>query len=165
MQNRDHKLINLETFVNEKLRVTKGSGIPNLISFLESKDKKEFESKCKQLLEYLKNDSGLPMAELEVRKTGFKQLLREYENDHDTFLWVDYPDGFFYGTWDDTYCMTYSTVKNSVKNYTSSVIKGFKDLVFNNEEISKSGGVYIITENSELMKQIDYLIQKAEPYL
>ena len=57
--------------------------------------------------------------------------------------------------------MTYSTVKNSVKNYTSSVIEGFKDLVFNNEEISKSGGVYIITENSELMKQIDYLIQKA----
>ena len=61
--------------------------------------------------------------------------------------------------------MTYSTVKNSVKNYTSSVIKGFKDLVFDNEEISKSGGVYIITENSELMKQIDCLMQKAEPYL
>ena len=155
---------NLETFVNEKLRVTKGSGIPNLISFLESKTKKEFESKCKQLLEYLKNDSGLPMAELEVRKTGFKQLLREYENDHDTFLCVN-NRLMQYGTWDDTYCMTYSTVKNSVKNYTSSVIKGFKDLVFDNEEISKSGGVYIITENSELMKQIDYLIQKAELYL
>ena len=102
------------------------------------------------------------MAELEVRKTGFKQLLREYENDHDTFLWVNYPDAFFYGTWDDTYYMTYSTVKNSVKNYTSSVIKGFKDLVFDNEEISKSGGVYIITENSDLMKQIDYLIQQVE---
>ena len=165
MQNHGHKLINLETFVNEKLKVTKSSAVPDLISFLESKTKKEFEPKCEQLLEYLKNDSGLPTAELEVRKTGFKQLLREYENSNDIFLWVDYPDGFFYGTWDDTYCMTYSTVKNSVKNYTSNVIKGFKDLVFNNEEISKSGGVYIITENSELMKQIDYLIQKAEPYL
>lgn len=43
----------LETYVNEKLRVTKNAGIPNLISFLESKTKKEFESKCKQLLEYL----------------------------------------------------------------------------------------------------------------
>ena len=98
MQNRDHKLINLETFVNEKLKVTKSSTVPDLISFLESKTKKEFEPKCKQLLEYLKNDSNLPMAELEVRKTGFKQLLREYENGHDTFLWVTYPDGFFYGT-------------------------------------------------------------------
>lgn len=154
---------NLETFVNEKLRVAKSSFIPDLIALLESKTKKEFELKCKQLLKYLKNDSGLPMAELEVRKTGFKQLLREYENDHDTFLWVNYPDVFFYGTWDDTYCMTYSTVKNSVKNYTSSVIKGFKDLVFDNEEISKSGGVYIITENKELLEQIDYLIKNAEP--
>ena len=165
MQNRDHKLINLETFVNEKLKITKSSGVPDLISFLESKTKKEFEPKCKQLLEYLKNDSGLPMAELEVRETGFKQLLREYKNSNDTFLWVTYPDGFFYGTWDDAYCMTYSTIKKGVKNYTSSIIKGFKDLVFNNEEIYKSGGVYIITENKELMKQINYLTQKAEPYL
>ena len=61
--------------------------------------------------------------------------------------------------------MTYSTIKNGVKNYTSSIIKGFKDLVFDNEEISKSGGVYIITENSELMKQINYLMQNAESYL
>ena len=158
-------MIKLETYVNEKLRVTKNAGIPYLIALLESKDIKEYESKCEQLLEYLKNDSGLPMAELEVRKTGFKQLLREYENDHDTFLCVIYPNVFFYGTWDDTYCMTYSTVKNSVKNYTSSIIKGFKDLVFDNEEIYKSGGVYIITENSELMKQINYLMQNAEPYL
>ena len=155
----------LETYVNEKLRVTKNSAIPNLISFLESKTKKEFDSKCEQLLAYLKNDSNLPMAELEVRETGFKQLLREYENGHDTFLWVDYPDGFFYGTWGDAYCMTYSTVKNGVKNYTSSIIKGFKDLVFDNEEIYKSGGVYIITEDEELMKQINYLMQKAESYL
>ena len=155
----------LETYVNEKLRVTKGSGIPNLISFLGSKTKKEFDSNCEQLLEYLNKDSNLPMAELEVRKTGFKQLLREYENGHDTFLWVTYPDVFFYGTWDDAYCMTYSTIKNGVKNYTSSIIKGFKDLVFDNEEIYKSGGVYIITEDEELMKQINYLMQKAESYL
>ena len=163
MQNRDHKLINLETFVNEKLRVAKSSFIPDLIALLESKDRNEFNSRCKQLIEYLKNDSGLPMAELEVSKTGFKQLLREYENGHDTFLWVNYPDGFFYGTWDDAYCMTYSTIKNGVKNYTRSIIKGFKDLVFDNEEIYKSGGVYIISENKELVKQIDYLIQKVEP--
>ena len=155
----------LEIYVNEKLKVTKSSAVPDLISFLESKTKKEFEPKCERLLEYLKNDSGLPMAELEVRETGFKQLLREYKNSNDTFLWVTYPDGFFYGTWDDAYCMTYSTIKKGVKNYTSSIIKGFKDLVFNNEEIYKSGGVYIITENKELMKQINYLTQKAEPYL
>ena len=163
MQNHGNKLINLETFVNEKLKVTKSSAVPDLISFLESKTKKEFEPKCKQLLEYLKNDSNLPMAELEVRETGFKQLLREYENDHDTFLWVTYPDGFFYGTWNNTYAMVYSNIRNSIKNYSSSVIKGFKDLVFDNKEISESGGVYIITENNELMKQINYLMHKAEP--
>ena len=163
MQNRSHKLINLETFVNEKLKVTKSSAVPDLISFLESKTKKEFEPKCKQLLEYLKNDSNLPMAELEVRETGFKQLLREYENGHDTFLWVTYPDGFFYGTWNNTYAMVYSNIRNSIKNYSSSVIKGFKDLVFDNKEISESGGIYIISENKELMKQINYLMQKAEP--
>ena len=155
-------MINLETFVNEKLKVTKSSAVPDLISFLESKTKKEFEPKCKQLLEYLKNDSNLPMAELEVRETGFKQLLREYENDHDTFLWVTYPDGFFYGTWNNTYAMVYSNIRNSIKNYSSSVIKGFKDLVFDNKEISESGGIYIITENKELMKQINYLMRKAE---
>ena len=163
MQNHGNKLINLETFVNEKLKVTKSSAVPDLISFLESKTKKEFEPKCKQLLEYLKNDSNLPMAELEVRETGFKQLLREYENGHDTFLWVTYPDGFFYGTWNNTYAMVYSNIRNSIKNYSSSVIKGFKDLVFDNKEISESGGIYIITENKELMKQINYLMQKAEP--
>ena len=155
----------LETYVNEKLRVAKSSTVPDLISFLESKTKKEFEPKCKQLLEYLKNDSDLPMAELEVRKTGFKQLLREYENGHDTFLLVTYPDGFFYGTWDDVYGIIYSKLNPGVKNYTSSIIKGFKDLVLDNEEIYKSGGVYIITENKELMKQINYLMQKAESYL
>ena len=163
MQNHGNKLINLETFVNEKLKVTKSSAVPDLISFLESKTKKEFEPKCKQLLEYLKNDSNLPMAELEVRESGFKQLSRKYENDTDTFLWVTYPDGFFYGTWDAAYAITYSAVKNGVKNYTSSVIKGFKELVFDNKEISESGGIYIITENKELMKQINYLMQKAEP--
>ena len=153
----------LETYVNEKLRVTKGIATPSLIDLLEAKDESEFDSKCEQLLEYLKNDSNLPMAELEVRESGFKQLLRKYENDTDTFLWVTYPDGFFYGTWDTAYAITYSTVKNGVKNYTSSVIKGFKELVFDNKEISESGGIYIITENKELMKQINYLMQKAEP--
>ena len=70
----------LETYVNEKLRVTKGSGIPNLISFLESKTKKEFDSKCERLLEYLKNDSDLPIAELENWKNGIIRLSRKYEN-------------------------------------------------------------------------------------
>ena len=49
----------LETYVNEKLRVTKNAGIPYLIALLESKDIKEYESKCEQLLEYLNNYSEL----------------------------------------------------------------------------------------------------------
>ena len=155
-------MIKLETYVNEKLKVTKNSSVPDLIDLLESKDKEEFDSKCKQLLEYLKNDSNLPMAEVEYLKNGFSGLSRKYENTHDTFLKVSYPDGFFYGTWDYMYVMTYSEIKNSIKNYTSSVIKGFKKLVFDNAGISESEEVYIITKNKQLMEQIDILKKKAE---
>ena len=152
----------LETYVNEKLRVTKGSGIPNLISFLESKTKKEFESKCKQLLEYLKNDSDLPISELEDWKNDIIRLSRKYENTNDTFLWVNYPNEFFYGTWDDLYGIIYSKLKPGVINYTSHV-KGFKDVLLDDKDISASGGVFIITENEVLLEQIDYLIKNAEP--
>ena len=153
---------NLETYVNEKLRVTKGSDIPNLISFLKSKDKKEFDSKGEQLLEYLKNDSDLPIAELEDYKNGIIRISRKYENSNDTFLWVDYSSGVFYGTYDDAYGIIYSKLKPGVINYTSR-IKGFKDILFDDEDISRSEGVFIITENEVLMKQIDYLIKNAEP--
>ena len=152
----------LETYVNEKLRVTKGSGIPNLISFLESKTKKEFDSKCERLLEYLKNDSDLPIAELENWKNGIIRLSRKYENTDDTFLWVDYSTGVFYGTYDDVYGIIYSKLKPGIRNYTSNV-KGFKDVLLDDKDISASGGVFIITENEVLMEQIDYLIQNAEP--
>ena len=153
----------LETYVNEKLRVTKGSGIPNLISFLESKNKKYFDSKCEQLLEYLKNDSDLPIAELEDWKNGIIRLSRKYENTNDTFLWVDYSIGVFYGTYNDMYGMIYSKLNPGVINYTSDV-KGFKDVLLDDKDISVLGGIYIITKNEVLMEQIDYLIQNAEPW-
>ena len=152
----------LETYVNEKLRVTKNSTIPDLISFLESKTKKEFDSKCERLLEYLKNDSNLPIAELENWKNGIIRLSRKYENTNDTFLWVDYSTGVFYGTYDDVYGIIYSKVNPGIRNYTSHV-KGFKDVLLDDKDISASGGVFIITENEVLMEQIDYLIQNAEP--
>ena len=152
----------LETYVNEKLRVTKGSGILNLISFLESKTKKEFDSKCERLLEYLKNDSDLPIAELENWKNGIIRLSRKYENTNDTFLWVDYSIGVFYGTYNDMYGMIYSKLNPGVINYTSDV-KGFKDVLLDDKDISVLGGIYIITKNEVLMEQIDYLIKNAEP--
>ena len=152
----------LEIYVNEKLKVTKSSGIPNLISFLESKTKKEFDSKCEQLLEYLKNDSDLPIAEIEYWKNGISRISRKYENGNDTFLWVDYSTGVFYGTYNDVYGMIYSKLKPGVRNYTSDV-KGFKDVLLDDKDISASGGVFIITENEVLMEQIDYLIKNAEP--
>lgn len=152
----------LEIYVNEKLRVTKGSGIPNLISFSESKTKKEFDSKSEQLLAYLKNDSDFPIAEIEYWKNGIIRLSRKYENTNDTFLWVDYSTGVFYGTWDDVYGIIYSKLKPGIRNYTSHV-KGFKDVLLDDKDISESGGVFIITKNEVLMKQIDYLIKNAEP--
>ena len=152
----------LETFVNEKLKVTKSSGIPNLISFSESKTKKEFDSKSEQLLAYLKNDSDFPIAEIEYWKNGIIRLSRKYENTNDTFLWVDYSTGVFYGTWDDAYGIIYSKLKPGIRNYTSHV-KGFKDVLLDDKDISESGGVFIITKNEVLMEQIDYLIKNAEP--
>ena len=32
----------LETYINEKLKVTKGSGVPNLISIIASNNREEF---------------------------------------------------------------------------------------------------------------------------
>ena len=155
----------LETYVNEKVRVTKGIATPSLIDLLEAKDEAKFDSTCEQLLEYLNNYSNLPIAELEVRKTGFKQLLREYENSNDTFLWLyqsNHIFNIFYGTWDDIYSMYWSNANNRTINYDLRPgLNGFKEFTFNDQEISESGGVFIITENDELMEQIDYLIQKA----
>ena len=64
----------LESYVNDKLRVTKDIYVPDLIALLKSKDIKEFNSRCEQLSEYLKNDSDLPIAELEYLKGGPKKL-------------------------------------------------------------------------------------------
>ena len=149
----------LETYVNEKLKVTKSSSVPDLISFLESKNKEEFDSKCKQLLEYLKNDSNLPIAELEVSTSGFKKLLREYKNGHDTFL-VIIEDTIFFGEWGKADYVSWNVNKGRIE-----IVKlgyGFSEFTTTDVEISKYGGVYIITENSELMKQINYLMQTAE---
>ena len=154
----------LETFVNEKLKVTKPKTItktiptPDLIALLESKDRNEFNSRCKQLIEYLKNDSNLPIAELEVHETGFKQLLREYENSNDTFLWV-LPVCISCGTWDDRYSIYWSQRKRAVSVERNSI--GFKDLICNPDDIDLSGGIFIITDNDDLVDQIDYLMQKA----
>ena len=149
----------LETFVNEKLRVTKGPTVPDLIAIVESKDRKEFQSRCKQLSEYLNNDSDLPLAELKDWQNGLKKLARKYKTSYDTFLWC-FQDFIIYGTWDDMYNVYWSRIKEGVKNYNDG--GGFSDFSTNDAEISESGGVYIITENKELLEQIDILKQKSE---
>ena len=152
----------LETYINEKLRVTKSLLTSDLSAIVESKTKQEFDSKCEQLIEYLKNDSNLPIAELQVSRGGFKQLLREYENSHDTFLWVT-EDVIYFGEWGNVDYINWNDGKGCIKIIKLSY--GFSSFTTTDAEISKYGGVYIITENSELMKQIDYLMQKAEPYV
>ena len=150
----------LETYVNEKLRVTKNSTIiPDVIDFLESKDEKEFDSRCEQLLEYLKNDSHLPIAELQVRRGGFKEISTKYENGHDTFL-VIVDEGIFYGTWDIVHYLSWNNLKGYVEN--GSYEYGFSRFTMSDREISDYVGVFIITENKELLEQINYLAQKAK---
>ena len=150
----------LETYINEKLRVTKDIYVPDLIALLKSKDIKEFNSRCEQLSEYLKNDSDLPIAELEYLKDGSKKLSKKYENTHDTFLWVKEDKYIFYGTWNAAYSLRWSGINNAAKCYNAGA-DGFKGFSFYDKELSKSEGVYIITENAELMKQIDYLVQSV----
>ena len=150
----------LEAYINEKLRITKGSGVPNLILILESTNKEEFNLECENLLEYLKDDSNLPIAELEDGdfEDGIKKLSRKYQNTHDTFLWVT-NKLINYGTWDDRYTMFWSIRGNCIKNH---IIydDGFNNFVCEDQELAQSKGVFIITKNSELMKQIDVLMKK-----
>ena len=150
----------LEIYVNEKLRVTNDIYVPDLSAILKSKDIKEFNSRCEQLSEYLKNDSDLPIAELEYLKGGPKKLSKKYENTHDTFLWVKNDRRIFYGTWNTAYSIRWSGINNTAKCYNVGVY-GFKEFLFYDKELSESGEIYIITENKKLMKQIDYLVQSV----
>lgn len=150
----------LETYINEKLKVTKGSGVPNLLSILESNNREEFNLQLKNLLEYLKDDSDLPIAELDGYQNDFKILAAKYKNGNDTFLWV-YNRLIYYGTWDESYSVYWSRNNNVVKVITNGR-EGFKDFVCTDREIMQNKGVFIITENEELMKQIDILKKKAD---
>ena len=153
----------LETYINEKLRITKRTFVPYLIDILESKDKQEFDSSSRQLLEYLKNDSDLPMAELEDWGNGIKKrkLSKKYENGDDIFLYVQSDERVFFGTWDNIYTIRWFKIYNATKCYAYDKF-GFNEVSFDYQELSESGGVFIITENEELMKQIDYVSQKSE---
>ena len=152
----------LETYINEKLKVTKGSGVPNLISIIESNNREEFNLQLKNLLEYLKDDSDLPIADLEDIENGrFKKIDPKYKNRNDTFLYV-YGKLIDYGTWDEMYSIYWSRVNNSIRNFNNG-IEGFKDFITDDTELKHSKGVFIITENEELMKQIDILKKKADP--
>ena len=153
----------LEEFVIEKLRVTKRAYTPNLIAILESKDKQEFDSGIRQLLEYLKNDSDLPIAGLEDFENGIKKrkLSKKYENGDDTFLYVQPNERVFFGVWDNIYVIRWFKNDNAAKCYVTDEF-GFNELSFDYQELSESGGVFIITENEELLKQVDYVSQKSE---
>ena len=150
----------LETYINEKLKVTKRSGVPNLISIIASNTREEFKLQLKNLLEYLKDDSDLPIAELDGYQNDFKILAAKYKNENDTFLWVR-NNFIYYGTWDESYSVYWSRNNNIVKTITNGR-EGFKDFVCTDREIMQSKGVFIITENEELLKQIDILKKKAE---
>ena len=150
----------LETYINEKLKVTKGSGVPNLISIIASNNREEFNLQLKNLLEYLKYDSDLPVAELDGYQNDFKILAAKYKNGNDTFLWVR-NNFIYYGTWDESYSVYWSRNNNVAKAITNGR-EGFKDFVCNDNEIIESKGVFIITENLELMEQIDVIKKKAD---
>ena len=152
-------MIKLETYVNEKLRVTKSPVIPDLITLVGSKNRKDYESRYKQLAEYLKYDSDLPIAELEYRNKVVKRISRKHENQYDIFLAV-LDNVIFYGTWDNMYYICWDKGKRRARNINFK--DRFSEFVVSDAEIPEYGGVYIITENNELVKQINYLMQTVE---
>ena len=133
-----------------------------MLSILESTNVEEFKLQLRNLLEYLKNDSDLPIADLEEVQNDLKRLDEKYQNRNDTFLWIT--DKLMrYGTWDELYSICWQRVNNSIRNYHSNNgIEGFKYFLYYDGEMPYSKGVFIITENKELMKQIDTLKKKAE---
>ena len=151
----------LEEFITEKLRVTKSSRELDLLDLVKCKTIKEYESKCLQLIKYLKDKSDLPIAELEDFKNSLKRLSVKYKNTNDTFLWV-LPWLVCYGTWGNAYFIQWDEKDNKVKNYNGSV-DGFKEFRFIDKEMHETGGVFIITKNDDLMEQIDTLTKTSEP--
>ena len=152
-------MIKLETYVNEKLRVTKNAAIPDLFALVGSKNRKDFEYRYTQLAEYLKYDSDLPVAELEHRNSDVKSISRKHENQYDIFLAI-LENVIFYGTWDSMYYIQWGRGKRRARNINFK--DRFSEFVVSDAEIPEYGGVYIITENKELVKQINYLMQTAE---
>lgn len=53
--------------------------------------------------------------------------------------------------------MQWSKLSNRVINRINDR-NGFNDFLCNEQEIMKSNGLFIITKNNELVKQIDYLM-------
>ena len=151
----------LETYINEKLKVTKRSGVPNLLSILDSTNREEFMLQSENLLVYLKDNSYLPIAELDGYQNDLKSLDTKYQNGNDTFLYV-YGKLIDYGTWDEMYSIYWSRVNNSIRNFNNG-FEGFKDFICDGTELKHSKGAFIITENEELMKQIDILKKKSDP--
>ena len=98
-------------------------------------------------------------SELEEFKPGLKSLSSKYKNTYNTFLWILHWN-VVYGTWDNVYSIRWSKNFNKVKNYNTS-IDGFKEFGFNNQDISESGGIFVITENDDLMEQFDTLIKTS----
>ena len=152
-------MIKLETYVNEKLRVTKNVAIPDLFALVGSKNRKDFEYRYKQFAEYLKYDSDLPVAELEYRNKDVKRISRKHENQYDIFLAV-LENVIFYGVWDNMYYICWDKGKRHAKNI--NFRDKFSEFIVSDDEIPEYGGVYIITENTELVNQINYLMQTAE---
>ena len=88
-------------------------------------------------------------------------FLKKYGNGDDTFLYVQPNERVFFGVWDNMYVIRWFKNDNAAKCYVTDEF-GFNELSFDYQELSESEGVFIITENEELMKQIDYASQTSE---
>ena len=109
----------------------------------------------------MKDDSDLPIADLEDIENGrFKKIDPKYKNRNDTFLYV-YGRRIDYGTWDEMYSLYWSRLIKGVKNYIIEG-EGFNNFTCNDREIIQSRGVFIITENDDLMEQIYILMKRAD---
>lgn len=149
---------NLETYVNEKLKVSKKYiGDINLVDFIKCENKIEFEALLEALRKELKENAMLAPI-----KQNIHNLYILKSPDPDRMYIMINNRAFFIGTYDELYYVyvdkrTRRIIVNIEAEY------GFKDFTMNDEEKQEYGGIYYLPEYLE--ESYKELIKHAENYM
>ena len=148
----------LETFVNEKLKVSnKYVGDFNLVDFVNCDNLIEYEALLETLRKEIKENATLAPI-----KQGYDKLYTVVDSGKNLIYIFINKRAFFIGTYDNMYYVfadhrTKRIIVNTEGNY------GFKNFSMNDDEMNQWGGVYILPEYLET--SYNELIEHAENYM